>query len=214
MTLLHRRLETELKQKNSELENTLEMLRQKEEEAVMMQQQLEASKEALGGVEERLEQQDKELQVAQSSVRDMEEQMTSARLEVHSFQATVQQQEAELARLREALGETEKELQERVAGLEQQCRLSGEERGLKILCLLLEFRKSENKTAELLTFGSDKVQEESVRRIQELMLELQLLRGATVDQDKEQVQLQQELTKEKVRAEVPKVGGAELGRTC
>ncbi|XP_044062359.1 hyaluronan mediated motility receptor [Siniperca chuatsi] len=155
-----------------------DVLRQKEEEAQKFQQELQASKDALVRVEKRLENQELELKSSQKSVSDMEEQMNSAYQEVKDSQATVRQQEAELARLREVLRRTEKELDERVAHLEQRYLFSEEERS--------------------------KTQEQGLRRVEELKTELVLLKEAKRDEKKRQVQLQQEhatlteeLTKEK-----------------
>ncbi|XP_034454515.1 hyaluronan mediated motility receptor [Hippoglossus hippoglossus] len=173
-----KQLETKLEQRATELETTQDMLRHKEEEARVFQQELQASKDALWEVEKRLENQEQELKSAQNSVGDMEEQMKLANQEVHDSQATVRQQEAELARLREVLRRTEKELDERVAHLEQRCLYSEEERS--------------------------KTQEEGLRRVQELKTELNLLQEFKRDEKKRQIQLLQEhdalteeLTKEK-----------------
>uniref|UniRef100_A0A8D3DBU3 Hyaluronan-mediated motility receptor (RHAMM) n=1 Tax=Scophthalmus maximus TaxID=52904 RepID=A0A8D3DBU3_SCOMX len=137
LSLLNRQLETELEQHTTDLETARDMLRHREEEAQKLQQELQASKNALWEVEKRLENQEQELKSAQKSVGDMEEQMKLANQEVDDSRATVQQQEAELARLREVLRRTEKELDERVAHLEQRYLFSEEERSMftKILSL-------------------------------------------------------------------------------
>ncbi|XP_060935957.1 hyaluronan mediated motility receptor [Limanda limanda] len=170
-----KQLETKLEQRATELETTQDLLRHKEEEARVFQQELKASKDALREVEKRLENQQQEFKAAQKSVGDMQEQIKLANQEVHDSQATVRQQEAELARLREVLRRTEKELDERVAHLEQRCLYSEEERS--------------------------KTQEEGLRRVQELKTELSLLQEV---EKKKQIQLLQEhgalteeLTKEK-----------------
>lgn len=108
------------------------MLKRKEEEAQKYQQELQASKNALVEVEKRLENQ--ELESSQNSAGDMVEQMKSANQKVKDFQATIRQQEAELARLREVLRRTEKELDERVAHLEQRYLFSEEERSMFTKC--------------------------------------------------------------------------------
>lgn len=110
------------------------MLKRKEEEAQKYQQELQASKNALVEVEKRLENQ--ELESSQNSAGDMVEQMKSANQKVKDFQATIRQQEAELARLREVLRRTEKELDERVAHLEQRYLFSEEERSMFTKMLL------------------------------------------------------------------------------
>ncbi|AWP12380.1 putative hyaluronan mediated motility receptor-like [Scophthalmus maximus] len=173
-----KQLETELEQHTTDLETARDMLRHREEEAQKLQQELQASKNALWEVEKRLENQEQELKSAQKSVGDMEEQMKLANQEVDDSRATVQQQEAELARLREVLRRTEKELDERVAHLEQRYLFSEEERS--------------------------RTQEEGLRRVQELKTELNLLQEVKRDEKKKQIQLQQEhdalaeeLTKEK-----------------
>ncbi|XP_030001952.1 hyaluronan mediated motility receptor isoform X2 [Sphaeramia orbicularis] len=161
-----RQLETELEQQTTELETTRGVLRQKEEEAQSYQQELQASKDALLEVEKRLENQELELKCSQKSVSDMEEQMKLVNQEVQDSQATVCQQEMELTRLREVLRRTEKELDERVAHLEQRCLFSEEERS--------------------------KTQEEGLRRVEELKTELVTLKEAKRDEKKKQIQLQQE----------------------
>uniref|UniRef100_A0A3Q3IWE6 Hyaluronan-mediated motility receptor C-terminal domain-containing protein n=1 Tax=Monopterus albus TaxID=43700 RepID=A0A3Q3IWE6_MONAL len=166
LLLLHRQLETELEQCMTDLQTAQYMLRQKEEEAFQFQQELQASKDTLWEVEKRLENQELELKSSQKALSDMEEQMKLANQEVHDSQATVRQQEAELARLREVLRRTEKELDERVAHLEQRCLFSEEERSM--------------------------TQEEGLRRVQELKTELSLLKEVKRDERKRQIQLHQE----------------------
>nr|XP_043896983.1 hyaluronan mediated motility receptor isoform X1 [Solea senegalensis] len=173
-----KQLETKLEQHNTEFETTQDMLRHKEDEALKLQLELQVSKDALWEVEKRLENQEQTLKSAQKSVSDMEEQMKLANQEVHNSQATVRLQEAELARLREVLRRTEKELDERVAHLEQRCLYSEEERS--------------------------KTQEEGLRRVQELKTELNLLKEFKRDEEKRKIQLQlehatlnEELTREK-----------------
>jgi len=128
----HSQLELELEQHITELETTKGLLRQKEEEAHKFQEVLQTSKDALWEVEKRMEYQEVELQSAQKSVSDMEKQLKLANQEVQDSEATVRQQETELARLREVLRRTEKELDERVAHLEQRCLFSEEERSMFI----------------------------------------------------------------------------------
>ncbi|XP_033948026.1 hyaluronan mediated motility receptor isoform X1 [Pseudochaenichthys georgianus] len=171
-------LETDLEQRTIELETTQIVLGQKEEEANKFKQELQASKEALLEVETRLKNQELELKSSQSSVSDMEEQMHSADQEVQESHATVFQQEAELARLRGVLRRTEKELDERVAHLEQRCLFSEEDRS--------------------------KTQEEGMRRVEELKAERIVLKEARKEDQNRQTALQQEhaalteeLTKEK-----------------
>lgn len=106
------------------------MLRQKEKEAQKYQQELQSSKNALVEVEKMLENQELELKSSQNSADDMVEQMKLADQKVKDLQATIRQQEAELARLREVLRRTEKELDERVAHLEQRYLFSEEERSM------------------------------------------------------------------------------------
>ncbi|XP_033948028.1 hyaluronan mediated motility receptor isoform X3 [Pseudochaenichthys georgianus] len=146
-------LETDLEQRTIELETTQIVLGQKEEEANKFKQELQASKEALLEVETRLKNQELELKSSQSS-------------------------EAELARLRGVLRRTEKELDERVAHLEQRCLFSEEDRS--------------------------KTQEEGMRRVEELKAERIVLKEARKEDQNRQTALQQEhaalteeLTKEK-----------------
>uniref|UniRef100_A0A665UAU2 Hyaluronan-mediated motility receptor (RHAMM) n=1 Tax=Echeneis naucrates TaxID=173247 RepID=A0A665UAU2_ECHNA len=148
-----KQLEIKLEQCKAEQEITQDTLRHKEEGAQRFQQELQVSKEALWKVEKMLEDQELELKFAQNSVVDMEEQTKLANQKVHDSQATVRQQEAELARLKEVLRRTEKELDERVAHLEQRCLFSEEERS--------------------------KTQEEGLRRVQELRTELNSLKEVT-----------------------------------
>ncbi|XP_032411612.1 hyaluronan mediated motility receptor [Xiphophorus hellerii] len=161
-------LETELEQRTGALQTTQDLLKQKEEEANKFQQELQTSKDALWDVEKMLEYENLELQSAQKSVIDMEKQMKLARQEVEDSQTTVRQQEAELTRLREVLRRTERELDERVAHLEQKCLLSDEERS--------------------------KAQEEGFRKVEQLKNELIVLQQAKRDERKRQIQLEQEHT--------------------
>ncbi|XP_043983953.1 hyaluronan mediated motility receptor [Gambusia affinis] len=159
-------LETELEQRTGALQTTQDLLKQKEEEANKFQQELQTAKDALWDVEKMLEYQNLELQSAQKSVIDTEKQMKLARQEVEDSQTTVRQQEAELTRLREVLRRTERELDERVAHLEQKCLLSDEERS--------------------------KAQEEGFRKAEQLKNELIVLQQAKRDERKRQIQLEQE----------------------
>ncbi|KAF3693676.1 Hyaluronan mediated motility receptor Intracellular hyaluronic acid-binding protein [Channa argus] len=171
-----KQLQTELKQCMTDLGAAQDGLRQKEEEALKFDQELRVSKDALWEAETRLENVELELKSSQNAMMEMEEQMKLAHQDVLDSQATVHQQEAELARLREVLRRTEKELDERVAHLEQRCLYSEEER-----C---------------------KTQEEGLRRVQELKTELNLLKEAKRDEKKRQIQLQQEhaaLTEELIK---------------
>ncbi|XP_061901570.1 hyaluronan mediated motility receptor [Entelurus aequoreus] len=129
-------LEQELEQCSTKLESTELELREKEEEALKYQQKLQASKEALSEVERKLASQE----------------LSSQKLD------------ADLVRLREVLRKTEKELDERVAHLEQRCVFSAEER---------------NKTLE-----------EGLRRVKELKTELNLLKDTNLDDKKKQIKLQ------------------------
>ncbi|KAM9741996.1 hyaluronan mediated motility receptor isoform 1-T1 [Menidia menidia] len=171
-------LEKELEQRTRELETTESLLRDKEEEAQTFQEALQASKDTLWEVEKRMEYQEVELQSAQKSASDMEKQVKLASQEGQDSEATVRQQETELARLREVLRRTERELDERVAHLEQRCLFSEEER--------------------------NKTQEEGLKKVEELKMELASLQQAKRDERKRQIQLEQEhavlteeLTKEK-----------------
>ncbi|XP_017275170.1 hyaluronan mediated motility receptor isoform X2 [Kryptolebias marmoratus] len=155
-----------LKKVEMQLETAQVLLRQREEEAQRFQEELQASQDVLREAEQRLERQEAELGFAQKSVIDMEKQMRLAGQEAQDSQATVRQQEAELARLREVLRRTERELDERVAHLEQRCLFSEEERS--------------------------KTQEEGLRRIEELKMELNLLQQTKQDEKKRQIQLEQE----------------------
>lgn len=130
LSLFHRQLESKLEQRISELQTTQDALQQKEEEAHKLQRELQATKDALWEMEKKLENQEQELK---SSLSATEERMKLANQEVQDSQVTVRQQEAELFRLREVLRRTEKELDERVAHLEQRCLFSEEERSMFIL---------------------------------------------------------------------------------
>lgn len=159
-------LETELEQHTTELETTKDVLKQREEEAHTLQEELQASKDALWEVEKRMEYQETELKSAQKSVSDMEKQLKLSSQEVQDSQVIVRQQEAELHRLREVLRRTEKELDERVAHLEQRCLSSEEERS--------------------------RTQEEGLRKAEELKVELTVLQQVKRQERKRQVQLEQE----------------------
>lgn len=131
--LFFRLLEAQLKQSSTELENTKQVLKQKEEDAQNYQQELQALKGCLLEMEQKLENQELEVLSSQRSACDLEEQMAFAAQKVGDFQAMVRQQEGELARLREVLRRTEKELDERVAHLEQRYLFSEEERSMPIV---------------------------------------------------------------------------------
>ncbi|XP_069552959.1 hyaluronan mediated motility receptor [Brachyistius frenatus] len=167
-----------IKQLETELEQHTSALEKKEEEAHKFQQELQASKDALWEMEKKLEDQELELYSLQKSASDMKEQMKLANQEVQNSQAMVCQQEAELVRLKEVLRRTEKELDERVAHLEQRCLFSEEERS--------------------------KTQEEGLRRVEELRVELNSLKETKREEKMRQIQLREEhatlteeLTKEK-----------------
>lgn len=81
-------------------------------------------------MEKRLKDRELDVGLSQLSVCDMEEQMVFATKKVEDFQAMTRQQEGELARLREVLRRTERELDERVAHLEQRYLFSEEERSM------------------------------------------------------------------------------------
>lgn len=106
------------------------VLREKEEEAQKHCRELQASKDAVTEVEKKLENKELEFRSSQILMSDMEEQIKLADQTVEDLQATIRQQEAELARLREVLRRTEKELDERVAHLEQRYLFSEEERSM------------------------------------------------------------------------------------
>uniref|UniRef100_A0A3B4ESP4 Hyaluronan mediated motility receptor n=1 Tax=Pundamilia nyererei TaxID=303518 RepID=A0A3B4ESP4_9CICH len=159
-------LESELERCVSELETTQDALRQKEEVVRKLQQELQSTKDALWEMEKKLEEQEQELK---SSMSAMEEQIKLANQDVQESQVTVGQQEAELSRLREVLRRTEKELDERVAHLEQRCLFSEEERS--------------------------KTQEEGLRRVEELKKELGLLKEAKKEETKRCTELQEEHAK-------------------
>lgn len=110
LQLFYRQLENELEQRTAELESTRDALRHKEEEA----------------------------EEYKSQQNYMVEQVSLANQKVEDSWATIRQQEAELARLREVLRRTEKELDERVAHLEQRYLFSEEERSMYTK-ILLEF---------------------------------------------------------------------------
>ncbi|XP_011609097.2 hyaluronan mediated motility receptor isoform X2 [Takifugu rubripes] len=161
-------LEAQLKQSSTELENTKQVLKQKEEDAQIYQQELQALKGCLLEMEQKLENQELEVLSSQRSACDLEEQMAFAAQKVGDFQAMVRQQEGELARLREVLRRTEKELDERVAHMEQRYLFSEEERS--------------------------KTQKEGLRRVEELKVELASLKETKRDEKKSQIQLEQKLT--------------------
>ncbi|XP_061783554.2 hyaluronan mediated motility receptor isoform X1 [Nerophis lumbriciformis] len=154
-------LEQELEQCSTKLESTELELREKEEEALKYQQKLQASKEALSEVESKLASQELS---SQKLVSDLEVQLIFSNREVKDSQTVVCLQDADLVRLREVLRKTEKELDERVAQLEQRCLFSAEER---------------NKTLE-----------EGLRRVKELKTELTMLKDTNLDDKKKQIKLQ------------------------
>ncbi|XP_028315565.1 hyaluronan mediated motility receptor isoform X2 [Gouania willdenowi] len=145
-----RQLEADLEQQNKDLKTVHVMLKEKEEE----------------------------LQSLQKSASDQEEKIKLVKQKVEDSQAIIHQQEAELVRLREVLRRTERELDERVAHLEQRCLISEEQR--------------------------NKTQEEGLRRVEELKNELMGLKEINREERKRQIRLKEEhamlteeLTKEK-----------------
>lgn len=188
-----RQLEAKLEQSSSELERTKTVLRQKEEDAQKNQQELKALKDALLEMEKRLEDQELEVVSSQRSVCDMEEQMVFATQKVEDFQATNRQQEGELARLREVLRRTEKELDERVAHLEQRYLFSEEERSM---CINISLHPNIMVKVNLIAlfWVPGKTQKEGLRRVEELKVELASLQETKRDEKKSQIQLMQRLT--------------------
>lgn len=90
--------------------------------------ELQAFKDASAEVENKLEDKESQLRSSRAQMSDMEEQLELAEQQAEDLQTTTRQQELELTRLREVLRRTEKELDERVAHLEQRCLFSEEER--------------------------------------------------------------------------------------
>ncbi|KAM9375712.1 hyaluronan mediated motility receptor isoform 2-T2 [Pholidichthys leucotaenia] len=168
-----KRLESDLAQCHTELETIQDGLRHKEGEALNLQQELKSSRDALWEAERSLESKHQELESSQKSMKDMEEQINLTNQEVKEHEAAVQQQEGELVRLRAVLRRTERELDERVAHLEQRCLFAEEERS--------------------------KTQEEGLRRVEELKKELNLVKETRREERMRQIHLQEEhdkLTKE------------------
>uniref|UniRef100_A0A8C6TJ47 Hyaluronan-mediated motility receptor (RHAMM) n=1 Tax=Neogobius melanostomus TaxID=47308 RepID=A0A8C6TJ47_9GOBI len=154
-------------------------LRQKEEETQAYRQDFDLSKQVLRETEMRLESQELELETSKESVKHLENQMKSVNEELQAAHTTVHQQEAELSRVREVLRRTEKELDERVAHLEQRCHLAEEDRSM--------------------------TRTEGLNRAEELKAEINALTEAKKEEENKQIQLQEEhsaiteeLTKEKV----------------
>lgn len=181
LQLFYRQLENELEQLTAELDSTRDALRHKEEEA----------------------------EECKSRQNDMVEQVSLANQKVEDSQAAIRQQEAELARLREVLRRTEKELDERVAHLEQRYLFSEEERSMYTK-ILLEFFFAKKKyikgnVMHVWFWISGKTQEQGLRRVEELKTELLVLKEANRDEKKKQILLEEklpalteELTKQKV----------------
>ncbi|XP_075897649.1 hyaluronan mediated motility receptor isoform X2 [Nelusetta ayraudi] len=173
-----KQLQSELEGRIAELQSAQEALRQKEEEALERSRELQAIKDASAEVENKLEDKESQLRSSRAQMSDMEEQLELVEQQAEDLQTTTRQQELELARLREVLRRTEKELDERVAHLEQRCLFSEEERS--------------------------KTQEEGLMRVEELKAELTTLKEVTREDKKSQTELTQqvsdlseELTKEK-----------------
>lgn len=125
---MYRQLQSELEGRIAELQSAQEALRRKEEEALERSRELQAIKDASAEVENKLEDKESQLRSSRAQMSDMEEQLELAEQQAEDLQTTTRQQELELARLREVLRRTEKELDERVAHLEQRCLFSEEER--------------------------------------------------------------------------------------
>ncbi|XP_054648891.1 hyaluronan mediated motility receptor isoform X2 [Dunckerocampus dactyliophorus] len=157
-------LEEELEQCNGKLEGAELLLREKEEEALKYQHNLQASKESLLETERKLASQELS---SQKLVSDMKLQVMFPIREIQQdSQTAICLQDAEVARLRVVLRRTERELDERVAHLEQRCLFSEEER--------------------------NKTQEEGFRRVEELKTELYLLKETNREEKKRQIRLQHE----------------------
>lgn len=90
--------------------------------------ELQTLRDASAELESKLEDKESQLSSSQTQMSNSEEELRLANQEAGDLQATIRQQELELARLREVLRRTEKELDERVAHLEQRCLFSEEER--------------------------------------------------------------------------------------
>ncbi|XP_057707177.1 hyaluronan mediated motility receptor [Corythoichthys intestinalis] len=157
-------LEEKLEQCNIKLEFTELALRQKEEEVLKYQHAMQCSKEDFLEADRNLKSRELELKASQKSVDDLETQMKFINQEVQDSQATISQQLTELALLQQVLQKTEREMDEKVANLEQKCMNSAEEK--------------------------NKIQEDASKRVEELTTELKLLKDANRDEEEKQIQLQ------------------------
>lgn len=208
---MYRHLQSGLEGCVAELECAREALRQKEQEALEGKRELHALRDASAELERRLEDKESKLGLSQTQMSNLQEQLGLANQKAEDLQAMTRQQELELARLREVLRRTEKELDERVAHLEQRCLFSEEERSR--FAKNKKYGKCDGVIGGhaihvdllFLLFISGKTQEEGLRRVEELKVELTSLKESSREAKKSQTELTQqvtdlseELTKEKV----------------
>uniref|UniRef100_A0A672JR91 Hyaluronan-mediated motility receptor (RHAMM) n=1 Tax=Salarias fasciatus TaxID=181472 RepID=A0A672JR91_SALFA len=146
-----------------------------------LQAELEQRTTELQSIRDGLKQKEQELESSQKTLKVLEDEMIEANKKIYEAETTIQQQEVELLRLRDVLRRTENELDERVAHLEQRCVFSEEERS--------------------------RVQEEGLRRVNQLKNELSSLSEARSEALRLQVKLkhanetlEKDLAKQKVRS--------------
>ncbi|XP_029963886.1 hyaluronan mediated motility receptor isoform X2 [Salarias fasciatus] len=153
---------------NDEIQDLRLQLREKmasgsQEKLKDLQAELEQRTTELQSIRDGLKQKEQELESSQKTLKVLEDEMIEANKKIYEAETTIQQQEVELLRLRDVLRRTENELDERVAHLEQRCVFSEEERS--------------------------RVQEEGLRRVNQLKNELSSLSEARSEALRLQVKL-------------------------
>ncbi|XP_072519783.1 hyaluronan mediated motility receptor [Salminus brasiliensis] len=142
-------VEHHLEKRTAELRDSQNTLMEKEQELQKCQHELQETQSTLSERERELKRHESEMEASKSALRELEEKIQQGAQELQDSQGTVKQQEQELTRIREVLRRTEEELDQRVA-------LMGER------CLTLEDERV-------------RTQEEGLRRVQELLADINSL---------------------------------------
>ncbi|XP_048885271.1 hyaluronan mediated motility receptor [Brienomyrus brachyistius] len=150
---------------DSKMSESMVKLRDLEHQLKQCTEELSESRNALGEKEQELERRDWALQDSRSTCGEVERQLEQRTRELRDSQNAVSHQEQELARLRDILRRTEEELDQRVALLGERCLHLEEERG--------------------------KTQEEGLRRVEELKVEITTLQDKRKADQESYWQLQQ-----------------------
>ncbi|KAG9346772.1 hypothetical protein JZ751_007089 [Albula glossodonta] len=148
-SLAEKEKEKELQQCAQEQQDSQNALVEKEQELGRCKQELQDCHTALAEKEQELERHAQKLQDSQCALGETEKQLQQSSQELQDSNSTLGQKEQEIGRLREVLRRTEEELDQRVALLGERCLILEEERG--------------------------RTQEEGLKRVQELQVEISSL---------------------------------------